>query len=377
MIELSIVIVEDDEILLNRLTKILSREISLVHSFSNPQKALEKILEIKPDIIISDIHMPGMSGLEMYKQLKNHDLDIPIILASAFSDPKYFIEAIKLKVKNFIVKPIDTQTLLNEIENFAEELKQKTDISKKEQLLLVQSKMAAMGEMLANIAHQWKQPLNTISLCATAIELEKETNRLKLDDLDKYMENIKNAVTYMSTTINDFQNYLEPNKLESCFYLKDTIKRIDNLISAQANSYNIQIIKNIDDSHLCNYQNELLQVLVNIIKNSIDELIKIDKTRYIFIDISTIENETIIEIKDNAGGIISEKIDKIFDAYYSTKDKSTSTGIGLYMSKQIVENSLEGEISAENVEYSYNEQNYKGAKFTLKLKSLPKSTKNF
>ena len=168
----------------------------------------------------------------------------------------------------------------------------------------------------------------------------------------------------------NFQNYLKPNKLESCFYLEDTIKKVENLIIAQCKAYDIQLIKNIKNTHLCNYQNELLQVILNIIKNATDELIKIDTERYIFIDITEENNETVIKIKDNAGGIQQENIDSIFEAYTTGKDETEGTGIGLYMSKQIVENSLEGKISAQNTTFTYDEKEYEGAEFTIRLSSL-------
>jgi signal transduction histidine kinase len=372
MLDLKLVVVEDDEVLLKRITKILKREISEVHSFSNPDEALEKILEVVPDIIISDIHMPGMSGLvEMYKKISAENLNIPIIMASAFSEPKYFIEAIKLKVKNFIVKPIDIDNLLNEIKQFHVELEEKKALTKKEKVLRIQSKMAAMGEMLGNIAHQWKQPLNVISLSASTIQVGKEMKTIDYEkDLDEYLSNIMNSVDYMNTTINDFQNYLKPNKLESCFYLDDTIKKVENLIVAQCKAHDITVVKNIKNTHLCNYQNELLQVILNIIKNATDELIKINTKKYIFIDITEKDDVTIIKLKDNAGGILQDDVNSIFQAYVTGKEDSDGTGIGLYMSKQIVENSLEGKIFVSNTEYTYNNEKYKGAEFTIEVKSL-------
>ncbi|WP_419764718.1 MAG: response regulator [Arcobacter sp.] len=371
MLELKLVVVEDDEVLLKRITRILKREIAEVYSFSNPDEALEKILEINPDIIVSDIHMPGMSGLEMYKKIKDKNLDVPIIMASAFSEPKYFIEAIKLKVKNFIVKPIDIDNLLNEIRQFNKEIEEKKELSKKEKVLRIQSKMAAMGEMLGNIAHQWKQPLNTISLSASTIQVAKEMKTIDYEkDLDEYLDNIMNSVDYMNTTMSDFQNYLKPNKLESCFYLEDTMKKVENLIIAQCKAYDITLIKNIQNTHLCNYQNELLQVILNIIKNATDELIKIKTEKYIFIDITEEDGETVIKIKDNAGGIKQKNIDSIFEAYVSGKEETEGTGIGLYMSKQIVENSLEGKINVTNSNFIYNNKEYYGAEFTIRLNSL-------
>ncbi|MGB5918147.1 response regulator [Arcobacter sp.] len=371
MLDLKLVVVEDDEILLKRITRILKREISDVYSFNNPDDALNKIIEVRPDIIISDINMPGMSGLEMYKKLNDQNIKVPIILASAFSEPKYFIEAIKLKVKNFIVKPINIDNLLAEIKEFHDELEEKKELTKKEKVLRIQSKMAAMGEMLGNIAHQWKQPLNTISMCTSTMQLGKEMNNFDFEnELDEYLNNIMESVNYMSSTINDFQNYLKPNKLETNFHLDDTIEKVEKLISAQCKAHNIKVIKNIENTNLSSYQNELLQVILNIVKNASDELIKMDSEKYIFIDIFEEDGEITLKIKDNAGGIKQKDISSIFKLYITGKDDTDGTGIGLYMTKQIVENSLEGKITVENIDFTYNDKKYTGAEFTIKIKSL-------
>ena len=375
MINLKVVIVEDDEFLLNKINKVLSREIIEVYTFKNPVEALEKIPEIVPDIIISDINMPEITGIDMYKELKMRNLDIPIILASAFSEPEYFIEAIKLKVKNFIVKPIDLEDLIEELKQFEVELLAHEKSIKRERMLRIQSKMAAMGEMLANIAHQWKQPLNTISLCASNLKLTNEMSDSKTDNkelIEDMTKNIMQSVDYMSTTINDFQNYLKPNKLSSCFYISDTLDKVFKLTDYQCKLNSIEIITNISDkSHLCSYQNELIQVLINIIKNSIDELVKKElNKKLIFINSVLLENDTIqINIKDNAGGIPEKIIDMIFEPFFTTK-KEHGTGIGLHMSKQIVETHLAGDIKVSNEQYTYENENYKGANFAITIKAI-------
>ncbi|WP_321313888.1 response regulator [Halarcobacter sp.] len=373
MINLKIVVIEDDEFLLNKIARVLKREIMSVFTFKNPMEALEKIPELSPDIIVSDINMPEINGIELYKILKDQNIEIPIILASAFSEPEYFIEAIKLKVKNFIVKPIDLDDLIQELKLFEKELQSTEEQLKRERMLVIQSKMAAMGEMLGNIAHQWKQPLNTISICASNLKIQKEMGHIKDEDnvLDDMTENITKSIKYMSDTINDFQNYLKPNKLETCFYLKDTIAKVESLVSALCKTNSIKIIKNIEDNiHLCSFQNELIQVLINIIKNSIDELVNLnDDDRIIKIDIFSEDETQIIIIHDSAGGIPKNIIKKVFEPYFTTK-KDEGTGIGLYMSKQIITGHLNGSIDVSNEKFVVDNKEHVGAKFVLKLNSF-------
>ncbi|WP_320035901.1 response regulator [Halarcobacter sp.] len=370
MINLKIVVIEDDEFLLNKIARVLKREIMSVYTFKNPVEALEKIPELAPDIIVSDINMPEINGIELYKILKDQNIEIPIILASAFSEPEYFIEAIKLKVKNFIVKPIDLDDLIQELKLFEKELQSTEEQLQRERMLVIQSKMAAMGEMLGNIAHQWKQPLNTISICASNLKIQKEMGYIQDKDnvLDDMTENISKSIKYMTDTINDFQNYLKPNKLETCFYLKDTINKVESLVSALCKTNSIQIIKNIkNDVHLCSFQNELIQVLINIIKNSIDELIHLDNDdRIIKIDIYSEDEAQVIIIHDSAGGIPENIIKKVFEPYFTTK-KEEGTGIGLYMSKQIVSGHLNGTIEVSNEKFIVDNKEHVGAKFILKL----------
>jgi len=371
MINLRVIIVEDDEFLLKKIATVLGKEVSNIYTFKNPIEAISKVNEIKPDIIISDIDMPEMSGIDMYKELKRNNLDIPIILASAFSQPEYFIEAIKLKVKNFILKPIDLDDLIIELKQFEKELQNEQAIIKQERMLVIQSKMAAMGEMLTNIAHQWRQPLNTISICASSIKLEEEFGNIidENNTIKSMVSNIMNSVDYMNNTLNDFQGYLKPNKLESSFYIQDTLNKVEKLILSQTKTHHIKLIKEINDFHLTTYQNELIQVLINIKNNAIEELVKSKEDRIIKVATEEIDNKLIITVHDNAGGIPEEYLDKVFQAYFTTKEV-TGTGIGLHMSKQIIENHLNGEISVSNEKFIYKDTTYYGANFKIKL---PKS----
>lgn len=362
MIDLNIVLIDEDKELLNVINNFLRDRVKSTKLFTNLDDAYEYILKYPADLIITDVKVNGESGLKMYKKLKMNKIYLPLIVASNFSEPEYFKDAILQRVNNFLIKPINNDELLDEIK-FIEKILQKRKYEKeREELLIVQSKMAEMGDMIQNIAHQWKQPLNTLSICASICEIEKEYD-------EKIITNMKNSISYMNQTIHDFHNYFEHKKVKQVFHLKDTISKVESLISAQIKTKQINIIQNIDQNVSVNsYENELIQVLINLIKNAIDELIKTDYKRYLFIDINSDSyGNVVIKVTDNAGGVnIDENINTIFEKHFTTKEEK-GTGIGLYMSSIIVKNNLQGKLSVENKSYLYENEEQRGAEFTIVL----------
>ncbi len=250
----------------------------------------------------------------------------------------------------------------------------KEQLHKKQNMLFQQSKMAAMGEMIGNIAHQWRQPLSTITTASTGMKLQKELNgELDTELFNNSVDKINASAQHLSKTIDDFRNFFSPNKKESKFYLKDIFATTLDLVSAQFNAKEIKIIKHIDNVELFTYENELIQALINILNNARDELIKLPrgKDRLIFIDTSLNDNNgTTIEIKDSAGGIDNSIMNKIFEPYFTTKHKSNGTGIGLYMTKEIIVKHLQGELEVENCVYEYNGNICNGALFRIKIKNI-------
>ncbi len=244
----------------------------------------------------------------------------------------------------------------------------------KEKLLVQQSKMAVMGEMIGNIAHQWKQPLSLISMSNTLIKLNKENEGLNTEEeISEAINNIDNSVIHLTTTIDDFRNFFNPNKQMTYFSIEATLEKTFKLVSSEFKNSNIEIVKNISNTCISGYQNELLQVFINIIKNAKDEFTKIENNlqkHYLFIDTREEEDKVIIKIKDNIGGIKESLINDIFKPYFTTKKDKGGTGIGLYMSKQIIEN-MNGELKVSNVNFNYRGIAYKGAEFTI---TLPKNT---
>ncbi|WP_122893279.1 hybrid sensor histidine kinase/response regulator [Arcobacter peruensis] len=371
MQNLNIIIIENDEMIRRQFIDIIAPRVKSLYPFSDAIEALNNINNIKPDIIISELNMPNLSGVYLYNELLKNNLNIPIIFISTFEKSDYFIEAIKLDIYKFIAKPIDFNIIIKELEKFQTKLLEKEESLKIESDIFTQLKMAAMGEMLTNIAHQWRQPLNTISICSSGIKLEKEFGNIidKNDSLDNMISRMNDAVNYMNTTLNDFQSYLKPNKYESTFYIKKTLEKVDKLIISQLKTFDINIIKDIEDTQVYNYENELIQVLINIKKNAIDELSKVEHVKIIKIGTKKIDNKLIISIHDNAGGIPEKYMNNIFQLYFTTK-KEEGNGIGLHMSKQIVQKHLKGTITAVNEELIYEDIKYMGAKFNIEIEIL-------
>ena len=227
-----------------------------------------------------------------------------------------------------------------------------TKNEEKQKLLFWQSRMASLGQMLANIAHQWRQPLTELNL--TLFNMKKASihnNEKKVDEL--YKES-KTLISSMSSTIDDFTNFFNPQKEKKSFEIKDAINEALIILRKVIEVENIHIQIDVPINYkVIGVSNELSQVIINLIQNSKDAFIQNDiKNKTIII---TLKEELILdkkyallEIKDNAGGISKENIDKIFDPYFTTKYKSQGTGLGLFMSKMIIEKSLEGELSHKN-----------------------------
>ncbi len=271
----------------------------------------------------------------------------------------------------FILILIYRQLLLKKL-NIRLNAKVKLEIRKNEEknrILIQQSRMASMGEMLENIAHQWRQPLSTISVAASGLEVKKEFNNLSDKEFYDAINHIKNATLYLSNTIEDFRNFFSKEKELTTINISHAIEKSLELMGNTFMQNRINLIRNIDTKvEILSIENELIQVLMNIFSNAKDALRPIiNEEKYILINVYKENNNMVIQIKDNAGGIKDDIIDKIFEPYFTTKHKSRGTGIGLYMSKLLVEKHLNGTLSAKNEQYSFMNKNHKGALFEIVL----------
>ena len=245
------------------------------------------------------------------------------------------------------------------------------EILKKEQMLQEQTRLAQMGEMIGMIAHQWRQPLSAIGNSAMSIQTKIQSNKFDLEkeeDRKKFMNfvnnklhNIHDYVNILSTTIDDFRNFFKPDKEKEWTILTTPIERALQIVDSSLKSKNITIhTEFIDDRKLLMYQNEIMQVILNILKNAEDNFIeKKIHNPLIKIETKKLHDNYHVIISDNGGGIAKEILPKIFDPYFSTKDEKNGTGLGLYMSKVIIDEHHNGMLSAKNEN--------DGVSFTIKL----------
>jgi signal transduction histidine kinase len=244
-----------------------------------------------------------------------------------------------------------------------------TQIKQKDQMLFEQSKNASMGEMIGNIAHQWRQPLSVISTAATGMLLQKQMNQLSDDKFEEYCENINDNAQYLSKTIDDFRDFIKGETKLVEFDIQENFQKLLVLINPVAVNNNIELIVDVERIYIQGYPNQLLQCYINIFNNAKDAFKSHPEieNRRIVISAKKVKNKLEIIFEDNAGGIPKEIIGKIFDPYFTTKHQSQGTGLGLHMTYNLIEH-MRGNIVAENVHIEYKGINYTGARFTISFK---------
>lgn len=266
------------------------------------------------------------------------------------------------------ISNIELSDLNNTLEKKVEEELIKN--REKDKKLLVQSRLASMGEMIGNIAHQWRQPLSVISTISSGIKLQMESQEVSKKRVTESFEKILECTDFLNQTIEDFREFFVRNREKEIFDIVKYVEKTISIINISFSNFNILLINN-----KCNfecktysYPNELIQVFLNIFNNAKDVLVEKNiLKKLVFIEYSSNQNYNIISIFDNGGGISKNIMDKIFDPYFTTKHSSLGTGIGLFMSKQIVEKHSNGKLEVKNMEFVYEDEKYKGACFNIYL----------
>jgi C4-dicarboxylate-specific signal transduction histidine kinase len=232
----------------------------------------------------------------------------------------------------------------------AERLRGVEALRKKDQMLIQQSRQAAMGEMIGNIAHQWRQPLNTLGLYTQSLSFFYDQPIFTKEYLDTSVAKSMELIRHMSKTIDDFSNYFKPDKEQVDFSVSAAVKSTLSLLegSFQHPRIRIEIVEH-DHPVVKGYQNEFAQALLNILVNARDALTERRiADAGVTITVCSEGGSAVVTVADNAGGIAGELINKVFDPYFTTKGPLQGTGIGLFMSKSIIEKNMGGRLTVRN-----------------------------
>ena len=247
-----------------------------------------------------------------------------------------------------------------------------SDVTKnkeKDKLLEIQSRMAVMGEMLGNIAHQWRQPLSSISYLASGMRVQDEIGVLDKESMYKSCDDIVAATKFLSNTIEDFRSFFRTEKNIEVFDLEETLNKAVYIVGPVLKNNNIDYEMSIEEKiQMRGYPNELLQAFLNIVNNAKDILLEKDSLiKLIRVSIEKKEDKVEIAIHDNGGGVSGKNIKKIFEPYFTTKHQSQGTGIGLYMTHTIITKHFKGNIEVKNMAINFLKDEYFGAKFIITL----------
>lgn len=263
---------------------------------------------------------------------------------------------IEIENKTFELRKLN-ENLESKVKNNVEEIRHKDN------LLLQQSKMAAMGEMIGAIAHQWRQPINVLALNIQTLDDDFEDGEVTENYVENFIDENLDLIEFMSKTIDDFRNFFKVNRNKETFDVKEPILQIISIFKVQLETHNISVEFDQNSLIVDGFRSEFQQVILNIINNAKDAILEnIDTQKTAGVITIEINQNGIITISDNGGGIPEEILNRIFEPYFTTKEDNKGTGVGLYMSIMIIEDNMNGKLKVENDE--------EGAIFTIELKPV-------
>lgn len=375
---MNLLVIDDDEAYLNIVQRAINNAFPQIDikTLDCGLKGLDYCQNNDVDLILLDVHMPQTSGIEVAKLLQHTQKtkNIPIVFVTATSFKDFAKEGFALGSVDYISKPIEINLLINRVglyltiieqnkqlqsanKNLKNRVIKEQDKNKlQEEMLIHQSKTSVMGEMIGAIAHQWRQPLNIIATAMINLETRAELDMLDLDEIKRINNKVNITLQGLSKTIDDFRNFFlssqEKEQVDLAKVVLDTIE----LVNTQFSAHGIEIVfeYNKEDQYIIDgYFNELRQVVLNIFANAKDAIENncIEKNYIdgkILITLKKDDKNLKISICDNGGGIDKKNISKVFNPYFSTKFASQGTGIGLYLTKSIVERFHDGKIDVSN-----------------------------
>jgi len=370
---IKVLVVDDSKVAVEKTSYYLEKYNLKVVKAYNGMEAL-KVIKENPDIklVYTDYNMPLMNGLELTRELrkKYSKKEMSIIVVSSQSDSKTSSTLLKYGANDFLNKNYSKEEFYARLNSTLEILglfedieKQNDENREKDKIIQEQNKMSSMAELIKNISHHWRQPLNAISTNADSLKIDYEFDMLDTKDIPDKMNNIIESTQFLSKTIETFRDIISENSDEKEQNIEDEIQKVVNIQKLSLKQNNIELITDI------NLENKILQklpsgdlskVLIYLLNNASDILEKQDiPEKWIKINLSVTSTAVIITIEDNGGGIPEDIKQKIFEPYFTTKHQSPGTGLGLHMSQKIICENLKGKLYVQNTK--------NGAKFYIEL----------
>ncbi len=374
----TILLVDDTPSIIDSISTALQHEGYTVFIANSGIKALERLDHISPDLILMDILMPEMDGYETCRRIhEKTDHRIPVIFLSALNDPFDKVKAFKAGSVDFITKPVEITELYARVSTHIklkknqESLEEKNrdleralyELNETQNLLIQQARFSVAGEVINNIAHQWRQPLHVIALWMDEMRLRLEEDGISDARYDEPIERILDTTQALSDTINDMARLFQSSEKKAFFDLSLQIKDTLALIRDKLDDGEISAdCTRCEPLEIENYPNAFTQALMHILNNTIDTLKESPGHKELIISVD--ENpdnphHAIITLRDSGKGIDPAIIDKMFEPYTTTKFKHFGTGLSLYISKLIIEKQMGGLLYARNSK--------EGAEFIIEL----------
>ncbi|MEA3554338.1 MAG: hybrid sensor histidine kinase/response regulator [Campylobacterota bacterium] len=370
---IKVLVVDDSKVAVEKTSYYLEKyNLNVVKAY-NGMEAL-KVIKDNPDIklVYTDYNMPLMNGLELTRELrkKYSKKEMSIIVVSSQTDCKISATLLKYGANDFLNKNYNQEEFyarlnsnLEILELFEDIEKQNDENREKDKIIQEQNKMSSMAELIKNISHHWRQPLNAISTNADSLKIDYEFDMLNTKEIPDKMDKIIESTQFLSKTIETFKDIISENTDEKEQNIQDEIRKVVNIQTLSLKQNGIELITQIDTPTEIFKKlpsGDLNKVLIYILNNANDILVKQDiPEKWIKISLDIKSNVVLITIEDNGGGIPDNIKQNIFEPYFTTKHQSPGTGLGLHMSQKIVCDNLKGKLYVQNTK--------NGAKFYIEL----------
>lgn len=352
LMQISVLLVEDDDVIMYAMKELLLEYVQSLMTAKDGLEGLGVYREKKPDLIITDVSMPNMDGLEMAREIRQDDAEIPIIVLTAFSDEAYMMESIDIGVNGYVLKPVKGKVLLERLEGISKQILYNRQAKREYELWTQKLQLASKIELLSDIAHHWRQPLSYISLGLSTIEDVLSMEGGCSPEVKNQMGTLEVVVQKLSSSITEFSTVYAAGRHEEedthnvCHLLEQALKIFTP--SLEENGFVTTFDCEKDISMICN-STQFVHNINHIIRNSIDAKRNHDiKQPTLHIEVVERNHRYEISFVDNCGGASEEILKKAFEPYSTTKFKALNIGISLYEVYKFVTYQLRGEIAIEN-----------------------------